>query len=106
MREFIKIVLPYIKPYRINVLLNIVLNIFGALFSLFSLALLIPFLGILFDSQKLILEKPEFAYTSEAILNYFYYYISQIISTEGEIKALMYVSIFVLVAILFKNLFY
>jgi len=105
MREFIKIVLPYIKPYRINVLLNIVLNIFGALFSLFSLALLIPFLGILFDSQKLILEKPEFAYTSEAILNYFYYYISQIISTEGEIKALMYVSIFVLVAILFKNLF-
>lgn len=105
MREFLKIVLPYIKPYRVNAFLNIILNILGSVFSLFSLVLLVPFLGILFDSQKLILEEPEFAYTSKAILNYFYYYMSQIIITEGKIKALMYVSIFVLATILFKNLF-
>ncbi|MEN8118949.1 MAG: ABC transporter ATP-binding protein [Bacteroidota bacterium] len=105
MKEFIKIVLPYIKPYKINALLNILLNILGAVFSLFSLTLLIPFLGILFESQELILEKPDFVFKSEAILNYFNYYISLIIIEEGKITALLYVSIFVLVAILLKNLF-
>ncbi len=105
MREFIKILIPYLKPYKVQFILNIILNVFGALFSLFSLTLLVPFLSILFDSQKLVLEEPEFTYTSEAILNYFYYYISQIIITEGKIKALLYVSVFILVSILFKNLF-
>lgn len=105
MREFIKIVLPYIKPYRVNALLNIVLNLIGAVFSLFSLILLMPFLGILFDSQKLVLEKPELTFSSDAVIQYFNFYMSQIIVSEGQIKALVYVSIFILATILFKNLF-
>ncbi|RLD68478.1 MAG: ABC transporter ATP-binding protein, partial [Bacteroidetes bacterium] len=105
MREFIKIVLPYIKPYRINALLNIVLNIVGSIFSLFSLILLMHFLGILFDSQKLVLEKPELTFSSDSVMQYFNYHMSQVIVSEGQIKALVYVSIFILATVLFKNLF-
>ena len=105
MREFLKIVIPYIKPYKFNALLNIILNILGSVFSLFSLVLLVPFLGILFDRQKLVLEKPELALSSDSVIQYFKYFISQIIDSEGPIKALVFVSIFILATILFKNLF-
>ncbi len=105
MREFIKILIPYLKPYKVQFTLNIILNTFGTLFSLFSLTLLVPFLGILFDSQKLVLEEPEFAYKTEVAIKYFYYYMSQIIINDGKIKALLYVSIFILISILLKNLF-
>ena len=105
MREFIKIVLPYVKPYKLNAFLNIVLNTLGSLFSLFSLVLLIPFLGILFDSQKLVLEKPDIVLSSNGAVQYFNYYVSKIIITEGHIKALVYVSVFILVMVLLKNVF-
>jgi subfamily B ATP-binding cassette protein MsbA len=105
MREFIKIVIPYLKPYKIQVILNIIFNVFSAVFSLFSLTLLIPFLGILFGSQELVLEKPELVFKSSALINYFYYYISQIIINQGKIKALLFVSVFILFTILLKNVF-
>ncbi|OQX99159.1 MAG: antibiotic ABC transporter ATP-binding protein [Bacteroidetes bacterium 4572_117] len=105
MKEFLKILFSYIKPYKVYALLNVVLNFFSAVFSLFSLTLLIPFLSILFDNKKLIIDEPEFALKSEAVLNYFYYYISQIIIEDGKITALLYVSIFVLITIILKNLF-
>ena len=105
MREFIKIVIPYIKPYKLNALLNIIFNFLGSVFSLFSLALLMPFLKILFHPEELVLEKPELAFNSKVLLQHLYYYLSQIIVTDGKIKALLWVSIFILLAVLFKNLF-
>jgi subfamily B ATP-binding cassette protein MsbA len=104
MRKFLQIVNHYIQPYRYNALLNIVFNLFAAVFSLFSLGLLIPFLGILFDSQQLVTNKPELAFSTSAILDYFYYFISQIIMAKGKISALLYVSGIVMVTIFFKNL--
>ncbi len=105
MREFIKIVIPYIKPYKLNAILNIVFNIFGSIFSLFSLTLLMPFLRILFSPEKLVLQKPEFAFDSKVLLDIFNYHLSQIIIKDGEIKALLTISIFILASVLLKNLF-
>ena len=104
MKDFIKITLPYIKPYKLDAILNIVFNLLATIFSLFSLTLLIPFLGILFGSQELIEHKPEFEFSSKALLNYFYFYMSQIIIESGKIKALVYVSIFILAMIFIKNI--
>lgn len=105
MREFIKIALQYVKPYKYDVILNISLFIFSAIFSLFSLALLIPFLGMLFDSNELITIKPEITFSIEAVKNYFYYFVSNIIIAKGKIQALTMICVFILAMIFFKNLF-
>ena len=73
MKDFLKVLFPYILPYKIQALLNILFNILGSIFSLFSLAMLIPFLGILFETQELVTEKPIFEFTSDSILTNFYY---------------------------------
>jgi subfamily B ATP-binding cassette protein MsbA len=105
MRDFLQTVLIYIKPYKFNVLSNILLNILGAFFSLFSITLLMPFLAILFGSQELVLEKPTIGISTSSMLDYFYYHMSKIIIDSGETKALLFVSIFILTMIFFKNLF-
>jgi len=104
MRDFYKIVLFYIKPYKFKVLLNIILNILTAVFSLFSLFLLVPFLGILFGTQDPVLVKPAFEFSSEVLLNTFYYYMGNIIAESGPTSALMTVSIFILAMTFLKNL--
>lgn len=105
MKDFFRTVLFYIKPYKLNALLNIVFNLLSSVFSLFSLVLLIPFLGILFEQQDLILTKPEFSFSSKFVLDYFYYYMSVIIVENSKIQALVFVSLFILTMILLKNLF-
>jgi subfamily B ATP-binding cassette protein MsbA len=106
MRDFFKTVLLYIKPYKYKVILNIFFNLLTALFSLFSFGLLIPFLGMLFGSEELILTKPQWEFSTTAVLDSFYYYMSQVIESSGRIKALMFVSVFILVMVFFKNLFF
>ncbi len=105
MKDFFRTVLFYIKPYKLNAALNILLNLLSSIFSLFSLVLLIPFLGVLFEQQELVLTKPEFEFSTKILLDYFYYYMSVIIVENTKIKALVFVSAFILTMILFKNLF-
>lgn len=95
----------YIKPYKWEAFGNISFNIIQIFFSLSALALIIPFLGILFDQQELISEKPELTYSMDSLLAYFNYYISTIIIENGKPAALKFVSIIVIVTILLKNLF-
>jgi ATP-binding cassette, subfamily B, bacterial MsbA len=106
MRDFFRTVLYYIKPYKLKVFLNIFLNLLTAFFSLFSFMLLIPFLGMLFGTQDLVLEKPDFEFSSTSLLDTFYYYMSFIIREKGETQALIYVSLFILVMVFFKNMFF
>lgn len=105
MKKFFRVLINYIKPYKFFALLNIIFNILGSIFSLFSLGMLIPFLGILFESQKLITEKPIFELNTESLLNYLYYYLSGVIIESGKEKALLIVIAFVLLMIFLKNLF-
>ena len=96
----------YIKPYKWEAFGNISFNIIQIFFSLSALALIIPFLGILFEQQELVLVKPELT-SLDSLLEYFNYYISKIIteSENGKSAALKFVSIIVILTILLKNLF-
>jgi len=67
--------------------------------------MVVPFLGILFSQQEIINERLPFAFTKEAIMNNFEYYLSQVIINYGEHKALFVVSLIVVFAVLFKSLF-
>ena len=57
MEHFYKI-LKFAYPYKRMALLNALLNILSVVFGLFSFTLVIPMLGILFDTQQKVTNKP------------------------------------------------
>jgi ATP-binding cassette, subfamily B, bacterial MsbA len=105
MRDFFRTVFFYIRPYKSQAVLNIVFNLLGSIFSLFSLAIIIPFLGILFGTQKPVLEKHQLEFSFNSLIDYGKYYISGIRELYGPINAILLLCAFVLLMFLLKNLF-
>ena len=103
MKKFFR-VLSYIKPYWGYAGLNVIFNLLTVVFSLFSFALLIPFLNLLFGINELVTEKPEFYLSTDALLNFLNYHISHIIVQQGKMTALVYICAVILSAFFFRNL--
>ncbi|NCA86120.1 MAG: ABC transporter ATP-binding protein [Clostridia bacterium] len=97
-------ILRYIKNYKGFASLNVLFNVLSVLFNLFSLTMVIPFLQLLFDTTKLVYERPELAWNTDAIGNYFNYLISSIIIEHGQVQALMFISLLVVALFFLKNL--
>ena len=110
MKEGFKI-LVYIREYRRSLLLNILFNGLSIFFSVFSLAMIFPFLGLLFGTQAIVTEVPEFELKGSVVIQYFYYYLSNIIAPdglitiEGQTRGLLFICVLVSVLFLLKNLF-
>ena len=51
MKEFLKIMGPYFKPYKGYIIGTFTLNILTAIFNVFSFTLLVPILHILFNIE-------------------------------------------------------
>ena len=100
----IKRLLRYVLPYKWRAIANIVCNLLGAFFSLFSLSLMIPFLGVLFGTLPLVDRCPEFQFDLDAVTGIIYYNISEIIRESGRGWALFVVIAFVSFNALLKNL--
>jgi subfamily B ATP-binding cassette protein MsbA len=92
-------------PYKRSAFLNIFFNILYVLFSLVSLAMVIPILRLLFGLEKLELIKPELKFNTDAIIKYFNYYISSIILEYGKVEALIFICVLIIILFFFKNLF-
>ena len=103
MKKFTR-VLGYIKPYWGQLGLNVFFNILTIVFSLFSFALLIPFLNLLFGIEEMVTEQPEFALSIDTLLGYLNYQISSVIIEQGRINALVYICLVLLIAFFFRNL--
>jgi subfamily B ATP-binding cassette protein MsbA len=93
----------YIKPYWKHVGLNILFNLLGIFFGLFSITLAIPFLGLLFGTEKIVTELKPFELNAAWLQNYFYYLISGVIQRAGKETALLWMSSSVLLMFLLKN---
>jgi len=104
MHYFLKI-LKYIKPYTPFAILNIISNIISVLFSLVSLTMVIPFLGILFGTQEKVDNPQPLSFNADAIKDNFYAIISSTIDKKGELEALLYICLLVLITFLLRNLF-
>ena len=104
MYYFLKII-KYIKPYSVFAILNIISNIISVVFSLVSLTMVIPFLGILFDTQKKVYNPEPISLSADAINDNFYAIISSIIDNNGKIDALLFICILVLITFFLRNLF-
>ena len=95
----------YIRPYIGYGVLNIISNILSILFSLVSLTMVIPFLGILFETQEKVYNPAPLTLDTNTIKENLYAAISSLIDKKGEIEALMFICILVLIAFFLRNLF-
>ena len=85
-------------------LLNALLNILSVIFGLFSFTLVIPMLGILFDTQQKITNKPTGDLSLDWLKDYLSYWMSTSIDQIGPSKALGYICIGIVLAFFLKNL--
>ena len=85
--------------------MNILFNILSVLFSLFSLTMVVPFLGILFETQEKVYNPPPLSLNTTALKENFYAIISSIVDEKGKVEALFFICILVLVTFFFRNLF-
>jgi ATP-binding cassette, subfamily B, bacterial MsbA len=98
-------ILKYLRDQKGNIALYIVFNLLSVIFSLFSLAMLAPFLQLLFGKEKLIDAEPGFSFSATGLLNSFKYYLSNLIREHNEVYALGAICVFIIIAIFFKNVF-
>lgn len=95
----------YMKRHIRSVIAYFAFTLLSVVFSLVSLAMLIPFLSLIFGNTELVYTKPPMGFSSKAIIDNFNYYNSQIIIHHGKVEALGFICILVIVMILLKNLF-
>jgi len=104
----LKKLIPFAKKYKKNVILNIVFNVFYALFSTLGMVSLIPTLNVLFKQTKEVTVEPKYTTLveigkySQNLLNY---NITKITKESGEQYALLLVVSIVIIIFLFKNFF-
>ena len=98
-------IIKYIKPYTSYAILNVISNIVSVLFSLVSLTMVVPFLGILFETQEKVYNPPPISLNAAALKDNFYAIISSIVDEKGKVEALFFICILVLVTFFFRNLF-
>ena len=103
-RRSFKRILGYVRPYWFSLLLNLVFNLLTIFFSLFSFALLVPLLNLLFQTEVVeVIAKPEFALTSDYLMSYLNYVMSGLIVEHGHHYALVFICVVLLLSFLFRN---
>ncbi|MES2373149.1 MAG: ABC transporter ATP-binding protein [Bacteroidota bacterium] len=80
-------------------------NLLSVIFSLVSLAMLAPFLQMLFGKEKFNAVQPELHFSAEGVLNYLKFMIGSLIQKHGEVYALGAICVIIIISIFFKNLF-
>ena len=104
MKQFRR-VLTYLRDFKINIVLIFFFNLCYAVFSVFSLSMVAPFLSVLFGNGTMVTERPELSLNANDILNTFYYYMGIIIHDYGQFYALAFIAITMIISTLFSNLF-
>lgn len=100
-------ILQFAKPYKRFAFLNIICNIFYALFSTLSFIALIPVINILFNENERVDVKPQWEGITgikDYLVNFFNYSISQRVAND-ELSALIFVCAVVVLLFFLKNLF-
>lgn len=90
MNEFFKILRRFVPPYKKYLILNIIFNILAAILTLFSFAIIIPILEMLFQIKEASYSYMTLADGSfkDVVINNFYYYTQVVIDEWGASYAL------------------
>jgi subfamily B ATP-binding cassette protein MsbA len=99
-------VVKYMFPYWGKGLLSVLLSIFSTVFSLFSITMMGPFLGLLFNNKPSITEPIPWELSMDSIRENFNFLLGQIIETKGEQHGLLLLSLVIVFFVFFKTLFH
>lgn len=112
MKDFLRILRRFVPPYKRYMVLNIVFNILSAILNLFSFALIIPILNILFKLNDEIYTYKDWVFdpwtweswkaTPELIKNNFFWFVSDMIETDGGSFTLIILGAFLIIATFLK----
>lgn len=106
MKDFLKLMRQYASPYKGHLAGAVVLNILSAVFNIFSFAVLVPLLDILFKVNETVYEfipwdtKMDF---QEKLFNNLYYYVSDFTATYGASRTLFMLAGVMIVFTAFKT---
>nr|MBA3705968.1 ABC transporter ATP-binding protein [Bacteroidota bacterium] len=109
MRKFFG-VLRYVNGYWRYGILNITFNVLSVIFSLFSIAMLFPFLKVLFSNdpqqiaQIIAKGKPVFSLSTDGVIDSINYTMSVASLEYGKLNVLVAICLFIIVTIFLKNL--
>lgn len=98
-------ILFYLRDQKGNILLYLIFILLSIIFSLVSLAMLAPFLQLLFGQEEGVRVLPEATFSSKYIILLLKYGLTTLIDNYGKTSALAAICITVIASILFKNLF-
>jgi subfamily B ATP-binding cassette protein MsbA len=98
-------ILRYLGDQKGNIILYVLFNLLSIVFSLVSLAMLGPFLQLLFGKEKLQDLKPVFSFSASGILEYLKYILSTLIRQHNEVYALAAICVIIIISIFLKNAF-
>ena len=97
--------------FKRTLFLNLGFNILGMVFSIFSFAMIIPLLRIIFNSSTAVFEKTissyngDFTWTKDGVLNFVNYYLAKHAITEGRYSTLILICVFLVIMVFLKNMF-
>lgn len=97
--------------FKRTLFLNLGFNILGMVFSIFSFAMIIPLLRIIFNSSNSVFEKTissysgDFSWTKDGVLNFVNYFLAKHAISEGRYSTLILICIFLLIMVFLKNMF-
>ena len=105
MKAFWRVLKRFAAPYKKYLAGSVILNLFSAVFNIFSFALLIPILNILFKMDSNVYEFMPWngVPSKEQLMNNFYYYVSEMIEKFGGSTTLLLLGIIFAVMTLLKT---
>ncbi|MCF6213697.1 MAG: ABC transporter ATP-binding protein/permease [Flavobacteriaceae bacterium] len=102
-----KKILSFTKPYHSYAWLNVLFNVFYAVFNVLTIVAFIPVLNILFKQENIATEAPVYGgirTLGHFLKDTFYHFISQTISQDGVIQALFVVCVISISLFFLKDL--
>ncbi len=90
MNDFISLLRRFVPPYKKNLILNIVFNVLAAILTLFSFALIVPILEMLFKINTAVYTYMPWSWhdLNHVAVNNFYYYVQASIERFGPAQTL------------------
>lgn len=106
--EYLKKLSFFILPYKRYGILNIIFNVFYALFGTLAMVSLMPMINVLFGEGEKVYDKPKYLGFTEIldfIKDYMNYTITTTTDQYGPQRALLYLIVLIISLFLLKNIF-
>ena len=112
MKELFAFLRRFVRPYRRNLVGSVAYNLLSAFLNVFSFALIVPILRILFKINTDVYEYTPLSQTESlkdtvtAIKDDFFYKVTEFVNTYGESKTLLILGLVLIVMTLLKTACY